>query len=153
MRKCQQLCDIDNHDHCLICQSISYFTTKNPTRYDFEANKKNNLIFYGLPSDPRETPNSLVTKVEHRIFADFWTFLWLGLVCRFKQSDDKGRENDDLLITYFRCWQCFGPTLACGETSHWLVPFTNFPFLSSVIKWSFGRIFFLTPMKVFMKYR
>ena len=32
-------------------------------RYDFEANKKNNLIFYGLPSDPRETPTSLVTKV------------------------------------------------------------------------------------------
>ena len=34
------------------------------TRYDFEANKKNNLIFYGLPSDQRETPNSLVTKVK-----------------------------------------------------------------------------------------
>ena len=33
-------------------------------RYDFEANKKNNLIFYGLPSDQRETPNSLVTKVK-----------------------------------------------------------------------------------------
>ena len=35
-------------------------------RYDFEANKKNNLIFYGLPSDQRETPNSLVTKVKLR---------------------------------------------------------------------------------------
>ena len=37
-----------------------------PARYDFEANKKNNLIFYGLPSDQRETPNALVTKVKHK---------------------------------------------------------------------------------------
>ena len=47
---------------------------KNPTRYDFEANKKNNLIFYGLPSDPRETPHSLVTKVEDMSFADLQIF-------------------------------------------------------------------------------
>ena len=40
------------------------FSSLSTTRYDFEANKKNNLIFYGLPSDPRETPHSLVTKVK-----------------------------------------------------------------------------------------
>ena len=54
---------------------------KKTTRYDFEANKKNNLIFYGLPSDPRETPNSLVTKVEHMSFADLEMFEYsCGLV-------------------------------------------------------------------------
>ena len=73
LRKCQQLCDID--DHCLMHLSFHFgMHPKNPTRYDFEANKKNNLIFYGLPSDPRETPNSLVTKVEHMSFADLQIF-------------------------------------------------------------------------------
>ena len=42
------------------------FISLSTTRYDFEANKKNNLIFYGLPSDQRETPSSLVTKVKLR---------------------------------------------------------------------------------------
>ena len=63
--------DNDQHKPCL--ESNFYFFYKTfkikltllpTTRYDFEANKKNNLIFYGLPSDPRETPNSLVTKVK-----------------------------------------------------------------------------------------
>ena len=68
------------HDACVIPFHV-YYTFMIPTRYDFEANKKNNLIFYGLPSDPRETPNSLVTKVEHRSFADVLNTLvvWFGL--------------------------------------------------------------------------
>ena len=44
-------------------------------RYDFEANKKNNLIFYGLPSDQRETPNALVTKVKHKNMRDYQPLL------------------------------------------------------------------------------
>ena len=46
-----------------------------PARYDFEANKKNNLIFYGLPSDQRETPNALVTKVKHKNMRDYQPLL------------------------------------------------------------------------------
>ena len=46
-----------------------------PDRYDFEANKKNNLIFYGLPSDQRETPNALVTKVKHKNMRDYQPLL------------------------------------------------------------------------------
>jgi hypothetical protein len=31
---------------------------------DFEKNKRNNLIFYGIPEDPMETPSSLDGKVR-----------------------------------------------------------------------------------------
>ena len=31
--------------------------------YDFEQNKKNNLLFYGISNDTRETPDSLVGKI------------------------------------------------------------------------------------------
>ena len=31
--------------------------------YEFEVNKKNNLLFYGVGSDNRETPDSLIQKV------------------------------------------------------------------------------------------
>ena len=36
--------------------------------YEFEANKRNNLIFYGLPGGlaERETPAQLRRKVTHR---------------------------------------------------------------------------------------
>ena len=30
---------------------------------DFEKNKRNNLIFYGIPDDPKETPSILDAKV------------------------------------------------------------------------------------------
>lgn len=32
--------------------------------YDFEANKKNNLIIYGIPNESRETTEMLATKVK-----------------------------------------------------------------------------------------
>ena len=32
--------------------------------YDFEANKRNNLIFYGIPNDPNESSESLVVKMQ-----------------------------------------------------------------------------------------
>ena len=31
--------------------------------YDFEVNKRNNLLFYGVKEDRRETPNDLFSKV------------------------------------------------------------------------------------------
>ena len=36
----------------------------NEKMYDFEANKRNNLIFYGLPADHEETPESLALSVQ-----------------------------------------------------------------------------------------
>ena len=35
--------------------------------YDFEANKKNNLIFYGIPNAEHETENNLIVKVKEVI--------------------------------------------------------------------------------------
>ena len=35
----------------------------NEKLYEFETNKKNNLIFYGIPGETRETPPVLMTKV------------------------------------------------------------------------------------------
>ena len=32
--------------------------------YDFEINKRNNLLFYGLKEERRETPSDLLTKVN-----------------------------------------------------------------------------------------
>ena len=31
--------------------------------YEFEVNKRNNLIFYGIQAEPRETPSMLLSKV------------------------------------------------------------------------------------------
>ena len=31
--------------------------------YDFEINKRNNLLFYGIKEDRRETPSELLSKV------------------------------------------------------------------------------------------
>ena len=31
--------------------------------YEFEQNKKNNLLFYGIGSDNRETPDVLIQKI------------------------------------------------------------------------------------------
>ena len=33
---------------------------------DFEKNKRNNLIFYGIPDDPKETPSILDAKVSDK---------------------------------------------------------------------------------------
>ena len=35
--------------------------------YDFESNKKNNLIFYGIPNEPKERPERLIAKVTELI--------------------------------------------------------------------------------------
>ena len=32
--------------------------------YEFEANMRNNLIFYGVPQEERETPERLLSKVR-----------------------------------------------------------------------------------------
>ena len=36
----------------------------NEKLYEFEINKKNNLIFYGIPGESRETPSVLIMKVD-----------------------------------------------------------------------------------------
>ena len=35
----------------------------NEKMYDFEANKRNNLIFYGLPNETREVQTALLQKI------------------------------------------------------------------------------------------
>ena len=35
----------------------------NEKMYEFEVNKRNNLIFYGIQPEPRETPSMLLSKV------------------------------------------------------------------------------------------
>ncbi|XP_023320157.1 coiled-coil domain-containing protein 171 [Eurytemora carolleeae] len=35
--------------------------------YEFEQNKKNNLIFYGITNDSRETPEILLTKIQNTL--------------------------------------------------------------------------------------
>ena len=39
----------------------------NEKMYEFEANKRNNLIFYGIQAEPRETPSMLLNKVKYII--------------------------------------------------------------------------------------
>ena len=39
----------------------------NEKMYDFEQNKRNNLIFYGMPSDPTETSESLAISIQKLI--------------------------------------------------------------------------------------
>ena len=33
-------------------------------RYEFEQNKRNNLLFYGMSNDNRETPATLAAKIQ-----------------------------------------------------------------------------------------
>ena len=39
----------------------------NEKMYDFEQNKRNNLIFYGMSQDPGETPESLAISIQKLI--------------------------------------------------------------------------------------
>ena len=39
----------------------------NEKLYEFEVNKKNNLIFYGISGEHRETPSELMMKVQKQI--------------------------------------------------------------------------------------
>ena len=43
--------------------TITSLTSSISSRYEFEANKRNNLIFYGLAGADKETPQQLRTKV------------------------------------------------------------------------------------------
>ena len=45
----------------------SRVTQMNEKMYDFEQNKRNNLIFYGMPSDPTETSESLAISIQKLI--------------------------------------------------------------------------------------
>ena len=39
----------------------------NEKMYDFEQNKRNNLIFYGIPSDSEETEETLAQNIQRII--------------------------------------------------------------------------------------
>ena len=39
----------------------------NEKMYDFEANKRNNLIFYGVPNEQKEIQPALLQKITHII--------------------------------------------------------------------------------------
>ena len=39
----------------------------NEKMYDFEANKRNNLIFYGIPNEVKEVQPALLQKITHII--------------------------------------------------------------------------------------
>ena len=39
----------------------------NEKMYDFEANKRNNLIFYGIPNEHKEVQPALLQKITHII--------------------------------------------------------------------------------------
>ena len=39
----------------------------NEKMYDFEQNKRNNLIFYGMNQEPGETPESLAISIQKLI--------------------------------------------------------------------------------------
>ena len=39
----------------------------NEKMYDFEANKRNNLIFYGIPNETKELQPALLQKITHII--------------------------------------------------------------------------------------
>ena len=39
----------------------------NEKLYEFEINKKNNLIFYGIPGETRETPSVLIMKADRTL--------------------------------------------------------------------------------------
>ena len=55
--------------------------------YEFEVNKRNNLIFYGIQSESRETPAMLLSKVrkETKIFFKIKMKSFLG----DKSSEDQ----------------------------------------------------------------
>ena len=48
----------------------------NEKMYEFETNKKNNLIFYGIQGEHRETPTNLMMKVKIQYF---FFFIFLAL--------------------------------------------------------------------------
>ena len=50
--------------------------------YDFEVNKRNNLLFYGVKEDRRKTPNDLFSKVtEGLIVVELKLFLYRSDPC------------------------------------------------------------------------
>ena len=55
----------------------------NEKLYEFETNKKNNLIFYGIPGETRETPPVLMTKVGGLENKDISTTIHLQMPKRY----------------------------------------------------------------------
>ena len=43
---------------------IPHVPQVNEKVYEFEQNKRNNLIFYGLNNETRETPEMLMSKIQ-----------------------------------------------------------------------------------------
>ena len=75
------------------CPNHKQLLTQIIVRYDFEANKKNNLIFYGLPAEPRETPSLLINKVKQLILK----FI-LGHDCAEDNLVDEERRGPELCV-------------------------------------------------------
>ena len=62
----------------------------NEKLYEFETNKKNNLIFYGIPGETRETPPVLMTKVGLKK-SNVLKQKSQGLDCREKDPSNEAR--------------------------------------------------------------
>ena len=63
--------------------------------YEFEVNKRNNLIFYGIQSESRETPTMLLSKVRIRKIINIYSFIiYFPLMIK------------ELLYKYVRCITC-----------------------------------------------
>ena len=50
----------------------------NEKMYDFEANKRNNLIFYGIANETRETQPKLLQKATKLLFKNFHMMRMIG---------------------------------------------------------------------------
>ena len=56
-----QTVDVFKHDARNLIDQVNEVSEK---ILDFEKNKRNNLILFGIPNDPQETPSSLDAKVK-----------------------------------------------------------------------------------------
>ena len=77
--------------------------------YDFEINKRNNLLFYGIKEDRRETPSELLSKVSlhlddspvlNSMFADQVRVARL-LHCEERDHDQLGLQD----VLRSGCWR------------------------------------------------
>ena len=55
----------------------------NEKMYDFEANKRNNLIFYGIANETRETQPKLLQKATKLLF---WNYHKMRMVNRMVRA-------------------------------------------------------------------
>ena len=63
----------------------------NEKMYEFETNKKNNLIFYGINGEQRETPAKLMMKVAFHSFTQSY-FLFTQPVLQGRRAVSTGRN-------------------------------------------------------------